>query len=219
MSSGDPNIRAGRRWPRDSRAVKAEVAGEVPGDALPNPEAEVDGPPRILIIAAVVLAVATVGVILVIAATRHPRQQPVTVAAVPAPHAGGPACHALTAALPQRLGDYQRATIAQPAPEGVSAWSSGPGREPVIMRCGPDRPADFIVGAPIQIVDRVQWFRVTDETQTDRGAGRSTWYTVDRPVYIALTLPAGSGPTPIQELSEVIDHTIAAVPIDPAPTG
>ncbi|POX88903.1 DUF3515 domain-containing protein [Mycobacterium kansasii] len=195
---------------------ESEVAGEVTGDAPPNPEAEVDGPPRILIIAAVVLAVATVGVILVIAATRHTSQQPVTVAAVPAPHAGSPACRALTAALPQHLGDYQRVTIAQPAPEGASAWSSGPGREPVIMRCGLDRPADFVVGAPIQIVDRVQWFRVTDETPSE---ARSTWYTVDRPVYVALTLPAGSGPTPIQELSEVIDRTIAAVPIDPAPTG
>ncbi|WP_082277225.1 DUF3515 domain-containing protein [Mycobacterium ostraviense] len=195
---------------------ESEVAGQVTGDALRNPDPEADGPPRILIIAAVALAVAAVAVILVIAAIRHPRQQPVTVAAVPAPPAGSPACQALTAALPQRLGDYQRVPIAQPAPEGASAWSSGPSREPVIARCGLDRPADFVVGAPIQIVDRVQWFRVTDETSSD---GRSTWYTVDRPVYLALTLPAGSGPTPIQELSEVIDRTIAAVPIDPAPTG
>jgi hypothetical protein len=36
-------------------------------------------------------------------------------------------------------------------------------------------------------------------------------------VYVALTLPSGSGPTPIQQLSELIDHTIAAVPINPAP--
>jgi hypothetical protein len=32
-----------------------------------------------------------------------------------------------------------------------------------------------------------------------------------------LTLPQGSGPTPIQELSEVIGRTIAAVPISPGP--
>jgi hypothetical protein len=36
---------------------------------------------------------------------------------------------------------------------------------------------------------------------------------------VALTLPTGSGPTPIQQLSEVIDRTIAAVPINPAPAG
>ncbi|EUA02473.1 hypothetical protein I546_6122 [Mycobacterium kansasii 732] len=105
---------------------ESEVAGQVTGDALPNPESEVDGPPLILIIAAVVLAVAAVGVILVIAATRHPRQQPITVAAVPAPHAGSPACHALTAALPQHLGDYQRVTIAQPARKARAPGAPGP---------------------------------------------------------------------------------------------
>jgi hypothetical protein len=65
----------------------------------------------------------------------------------------------------------------------------------------------------------VQWFEVAAERQSASDAGRSTWYTVDRSVYLALTLPSGSGPTPIQQLSEVIDHTIAAVPIDPARPG
>lgn len=196
--------------------MRSEVAAKVTGDA-DTPDTELDGPPRILIVAAVLLAVAAVGSILVIAATRHPPQRPITVPAVPAPQAGSPHCQALAAALPQRLGDYQRTPIAQPIPEGASAWSSGPNNEPVIMRCGLDRPADFVVGSPIQIVDKVQWFRVTDQPQSDRGTGRSTWYTVDRPVYVALTLPAGSGPTPIQELSEVIDRTITPAPIDPAP--
>jgi len=36
---------------------------------------------------------------------------------------------------------------------------------------------------------------------------------------VALTLPSGSGPTPIQQLSEVIDRTIVAVPINPGPAG
>jgi hypothetical protein len=83
------------------------------------------------------------------------------------------------------------------------------------LRCGLARPDSFVVGSPIQQVDRVQWFEVA--AQSDADAGTSTWYTVDRPVYVALTLPAGSGPVPIQELSAVIDRTIAAVPIDPAP--
>ncbi|BCO37015.1 hypothetical protein MHEC_34480 [Mycobacterium heckeshornense] len=85
-----------------------------------------------------------------------------------------------------------------------------------MLRCGLNRPPDFVVGSPIQVVDRVQWFQEMD-TQAGGQAGRSTWYTVDRPVYVALTLPPGSGATPIQELSEVIDRTIAAVPIAPAP--
>ncbi len=120
----------------------------------------------------------------------------------------------LIAALPQQLGDYQRAAVAQPAPQGATAWQAAPDSAPVVLRCGLDRPDDFVVGSAIQVVDRVQWFQVTAQSA---GENRSTWYTVDRPVYVALTLPSGSGPTPIQQLSEVIDRTLAAVPINPAP--
>jgi hypothetical protein len=175
------------------------------------------GPPRAVLIAAVALAVVTIGVILVIAATRHAPPEPVAIPAVAAPQAGDAACRALSGALPQRLGDYQRATLAPPAPQGAAAWRAGPDGEPVVLRCGLDRPADFVVGSAIQVVDRVRWFEVAGREQSAGDAGRSTWYTVDRPVYVALTLPAGSGPTPIQQLSDVIDHTIAAVPIEPGP--
>jgi hypothetical protein len=175
------------------------------------------GPPRAVLIAAAALAVVAIGVILVFAATRQGAPQPIVLPAAPAPQATNAACRALTDALPQRLADYQRAPLAQPAPPGAAAWRAGSGGEPVVLRCGLDRPADFVVGSPIQVVDRVQWFEVTAGQQSAGDAGRSTWYAVDRPAYVALTLPAGSGPTPIQQLSEVIDHTMAAVPIDPAP--
>ncbi len=191
----------------------------MPGQVTGDSDADLGGPPRALMIAAVALAVAAISVILVIAATRQAPPQPVAIPAVAAPQATNPACRALAQALPQRLGDYQRAPAAQPAPEGATAWRAGPSSEPMVLRCGLDRPSDFVVGSPIQIVDRVQWFEVAAEPQSAGDAGRSTWYTVDRPVYIALTLPSGSGPMPIQELSEVIDHTIAAVPINPARPG
>lgn len=178
-------------------------------------DADSGGPPRAAIIAALVLAVAAIGGILFVATTRKTSQQPVVLAAVPAPQAASPACQALKAALPQRLGDFEHVAVAQPAPEGVSAWRSATDTDPVVLRCGLDRPADFVVGVPIQVVDRVQWFRVSDQPQSTDTA-RSTWYTVDRPVYVALTLPADSGPTAIQELSEIIDRSISAVPIDPA---
>lgn len=171
-----------------------------------------DGPPKAMVIAAVVLAVAAVGVVLAVAATHRPAPQPVAVVAVPAPRSGDPACQALLDVLPQRLGDYQRAVIAQPAPAGVAAWRGASGGDPVVLRCGLDRPAEFVRGAPLLVVDSVQWFEV-------RADDRSTWYAVDRPVYLALTLPPGAGPTPIQQLSGVIDATVTAVPIDPAPVG
>jgi len=181
-----------------------------------DPDADT-GPPRAVIIAAVALAVVAIGVILVVAAHRQGPPQPVVLPAVPAPQADSPACRALGRALPQQLGDYRRAPVARPAPDGAAVWRADPRGEPVVLRCGLDRPADFVVGSPIQVVDRVQWFEAADEAQSV--GGRSTWYTVDRPVYVALTLPPGSGPTPIQEVSELIDRTVAAVPIDPARPG
>lgn len=171
-----------------------------------------DGPPRIALIAALVVAVAAVGAALAVAAAHRPERQPdepLRIAAVPAPDATEPACRTVLAALPQQLGDYRRAEIAAPAPEGVAAWTTGT-EGSVVLRCGLLRPADFVVGSPIQVVDAVQWFEV-------REGERATWYAVDRPVYLALTLPPGSGPTPIQELSDVIAEKITAVPIRPGP--
>ncbi|MEB3023208.1 DUF3515 domain-containing protein [[Mycobacterium] crassicus] len=179
---------------------------------MSNPGTEADGPPRAALIAALVVAIAAVGAALAYAATRHPGApptEPIRLAAVPAPHAGDAACNAVLHGLPQQLGDYQRSEIAAPAPEGAAAWAAGPG-DAVVLRCGLDRPADFVVGSPIQVVNHVQWFEV-------REGDRATWYAVDRQVYLALTLPPGSGPTPIQELSDLLDSSVAAVPIRPAP--
>jgi uncharacterized protein DUF3515 len=169
-----------------------------------------DGPPRALLITAIVVAAGAIVGILVFAALRQspPGQQPVAIASVPAPKADSAECRALFDALPDRLGDYRRAPAAKPAPPAAAAWTAD--GEPVIVRCGLDRPAEFVVGSPIQVVDVVQWFRVVDEE-------RSTWFVVDRSVYIALTLPPGSGPTPIQEISRVIAKSLPAKPIDPAP--
>jgi hypothetical protein len=171
-----------------------------------------DGPPRAVLIAAIAVAAVAILAVLAIAATRQatPDQQPVAIASVPAPHANSPDCASLLAALPEHLGDYRRVPAVEPAPVSAAAWRENGGDEPVILRCGLDRPADFVVGAPIQVVDAVQWFEVRDQ-------GRSTWFAVDRPVYIALTLPRESGPTPIQDVSDAIAKTLAAKPIDPAP--
>ncbi len=178
----------------------------------PTTDGSGDGPPRSLLIAAIAVAVGAVIIVLVIAGVRQlPEQlQPVPIVSVPAPHAESPECRALMDALPEQLGDYRRAEAAEPAPVGAAAWQNQPDAEPVILRCGLDRPEEFVVGAPIQVVEPVQWFELTD-------ADRSTWFAVDRPVYIALTLPGGSGPTPIQEISEAISQTMPATPIDPAP--
>lgn len=203
-----------------------------------------DGPPKAVLIVALVVAVAAVVAVLAVAAVqqRQPALEPIAISTVPAPRAESPECAALLGALPDQLGDYRRAPVLEPAPAGTAAWQSDAGGEALILRCGLDRPAEFVVGAPLQQVDAVQWFRVGEagaggprvgeagaggpgvgeagagaEAAGEAGAGRSTWFAVDRPVYVALTLPAGSGPTPIQRLSAAITETLPEQPIDPAP--
>lgn len=167
-------------------------------------------PPLTLLFVALMVGVIAILAVLVISATRRtPPPPPVAIAAVPAPQANSPECQALLATIGDQLGDLKRATAAEPVPAGTAAWR-GTG-EPVILRCGLDRPAEFVVGSPIQMVDDVEWFRLEDT-----GLDRTTWVSVDRPVYVALTLPDGSGPTPIQTLSEVIGRTMPAIPIRPA---
>lgn len=179
---------------------------------MSEPAAPQDGPPRALLITAVVVAVLSIGAVIGIAATRRPPVQPVVIASVPAPKADSASCKALLDDLPANLGEFRRVAAADPVPTGAAAWRGSADNYPVILRCGIDRPAEFVVGSPIQMVNGVQWFRL-DDPATDR----STWVAVDRPVYVALTLPAESGPTPIQNVSDVIGRTMAAVPIDPNP--
>jgi Protein of unknown function (DUF3515) len=178
----------------------------------PSEESTPDGPPRALLIAAVVVAVVAIGAVLGVAATRQAPVQPVVIASAPAPKADSSTCRALLDGLPAGLGEFQRVATADPVPAGAAAWRAAADGDPVILRCGIDRPAEFVVGSPIQMVNEVQWFRL-DDPDSDR----STWVTVDRPVYVALTLPTQSGPTPIQALSDLIARTMPAVPIDPNP--
>lgn len=174
-----------------------------------------------MLIAAVAVAAAAVIAVLTIAALKQgsPQRKPVAIPSVPAPLAQDPQCQALLHELPEQLGDYRRAETADPTPPGTAAWQADPNAEPVILRCGVERPDDFVVGAPLQMVDVVQWFRVGDnpvgEAGPDATPSRTTWFAVDRPVYVALTLPPESGPTPIQQISELIARKLPAKPIEP----
>lgn len=175
-------------------------------------DAEPDGPPRSLLIAALAVAALAVVGLLAVAAVRHTPEQPrpVAVASIPAPQAEGDGCRALADVLPAELGDFRRAELADPAPAGAAAWQAEGQPDAVILRCGLERPVDFVAGAPVQVVDQVSWFRIAD-------VGRSTWITVDRPSYVALTLPDGTGPTPIQSISTAVAQAMPAVPPSPGP--
>ena len=95
----------------------------------------------------------------------------------------------------------------------MQAAIADPTIDAVVLRCGVERPDDFVVGAPLQMVNAVSWFEAS-------GPSASTWYAVDHgapTTYVALTLPQGSGPTPIQTVSELIEKVMPARPLDPAP--
>ncbi|MEU5840256.1 DUF3515 domain-containing protein [Rhodococcus sp. NPDC047139] len=168
-----------------------------------------------LIATAIALPVALlVGVVVAaVIVSRSPVNTPVGLGPVPAPEAESESCSQLLGALPEDLGDYTRAELADPAPIGAAAWQSPEGDE-VVLRCGLDRPAEFDQAAALQVIDGVQWFEVSGAAE---GIPASTWFVVDRPVYVALTVPDGSGPTPLQDITTAIAATLPQEEIDPAP--
>ncbi|MFC8042310.1 DUF3515 domain-containing protein [Nocardia sp. NPDC057353] len=172
--------------------------------------------PPALIATAVALPVTLIVGILVAAfiAARAPvEREPLAIGPVPAPQAEGPECTALLTALPADLADYRRAELVDPVPPGTRAWQrEDPATEPIVLRCGLDRPLEFNRASPLQVVNRVQWFEIRDPA-----ASGSTWFAVDRGTYIGFTVPDGSGPTPLQAVSDAITATMPERPLDPNP--
>jgi hypothetical protein len=131
---------------------------------------------------------------------------PLALVAVDAPDAANPACTSLVGALPAKLPsngkELARLPLADPAPPASAAWAGDRG-EPVVMRCGLGKPAELQPTAQLRLISNVNWLPV-------EGAGATTWYTVDRPVYIALTIPADAGTGVVQEMSETIAKAVPA---------
>jgi hypothetical protein len=138
--------------------------------------------------------------------TAPPRTGPLALVAVDAPDAKAPGCAGLIPALPKELpnkgGTLTRLALADPAPLAAAAWAGDRG-EPVVLRCGLGKPTELKPTAALKAVGKVTWLPV-------EGAGAITWYTVDRTVYIALTVPADTGTGPLQDLSETIATAVPA---------
>ncbi|WP_432421112.1 DUF3515 domain-containing protein [Nocardia cyriacigeorgica] len=184
-------------------------------DTAPGPDETSSGYPPALIATAVALPVALVIAVLVAAimARNMPvDREPLILGSVPAPAHDSAACTTLLPALPADLGDFTKSTLVEPAPPATRAWQRPEGGEPIVLRCGLDRPLEFNRASPIQMVNEVQWFEIPDPD-----ADASTWFAVDRGTYIALTVPGGSGPTPLQAVSDTITANLPAQPLDPGP--
>ena len=156
--------------------------------------------PLLLLLAAVVLGVlARVGS----APTGNDSGRPLALPPVEAPDAASPACARLLAALPAELaadpGPLPRRGLAEPAPVAATAWSggAGSGRAPVVLRCGLPRPAELVPGAALLQVNGVVWLTLS---QPDR----DSFISVDRPVYVAVTVPRGLGSGPLQAVSDAV---------------
>lgn len=131
---------------------------------------------------------------------------PLALVTVDAPDAGTPACTNLTNALPAKLPSngkqLTRLALAEPAPQAAAAWAGDRG-EPVVLRCGLGKPAELQPTSSLRLISEVNWLPI-------EGDGATTWYTVDRPVYIALTIPEDAGTGVVQEMSETIAKAVPA---------
>lgn len=168
--------------------------------------------PAILATAIALPVALAVGVVVAaVLAQRSPVLEPVAVSAIVAPDADGPACSALLAALPAELGGAGRAELVEPAPAGVVAWRSAESGtatpEPYVLRCGLSQPVELTNAASLVAIDDVQLLEISGAAA---GVQASTWVVVDREVYLAITLPTGSGPAPLQDLSAAVSATLTA---------
>ncbi|MBB5955461.1 hypothetical protein FHS29_002042 [Saccharothrix tamanrassetensis] len=138
------------------------------------------------------------------------RSGPVALVPVPAPKAEGEECQALQSKLPMQLvsngATLPRRELAAPAPPGAVAWGDTR-HDPIVLRCGLDRPAALTPGSTLRVVSDVQWLEITEGTT-------ATWYVVDRPAYIALTIPSDAGTGPLQDISTTVRDTLPTTPVD-----
>ena len=173
-----------------------------------------------VIAAAVAIPVILVGGVLygasqVYNSTGESQDAPLNAVTVPSPDGESRECTDFLAALGDELGEAQRVEFSEPAPDAAAGYRLESGA-PVTIRCGLPAPQGFEVGTTLTEVNDVQWFNEPDPVAevTD-----STWVAVDRPVYVAITLPEESGTGPIQAVSDTLKETMDATEPAPADIG
>jgi hypothetical protein len=138
------------------------------------------------------------------------RSGPLALVPIPAPAAESPDCTTLLGKLPVALvsngATLPRRELAAPAPTGTVAWGDAK-HEPLVLRCGLDRPGDLTPTSQLRVISDVQWLEVKD-------GGDATWYVVDRAVYVALTVPSDAGTGPLQDVSTTIRDTLPKGPVN-----
>jgi Protein of unknown function (DUF3515) len=175
------------------------------------PDSDTGAPPRVVLVTAAALAVALAVAVAVFALTQRSSDSsasdPLPLVPVPAPQSGSPGCSTLLGAVPTELTSNGTAlkvrSLAAPAPPATVAWGAA---DPLVLRCGLDRPPELTPTAALRLVNGVQWLQVP-------GDGASTWYVVDREVYAALTVPDSAGTGPLQQISDTVAAKLSARPL------
>ena len=116
------------------------------------------------------------------------------------------ACPALMGSLPLELVDEPSRRVDSASPFAY-AW----GDPPVVLVCGVDRPAGYVVGVGTIVINDVEWFVDTSDADT------VVWTTVDRPVHVQVRVPASTDSASVTALTPLIS---AALPYrEPQPAG
>jgi hypothetical protein len=129
------------------------------------------------------------------------RLSPVNVAAPPANSAADVPCTKLLGELPITLNDL----AGRPA---LSTWTYvvAWGDPAIVLRCGVPRPAALTPGSSAQTIgiDGVYWLPVAQKNVT-------VWTSIDRAVYIEVTVPKTYAQPPLAPISDAITKALPAV--------
>jgi hypothetical protein len=102
-------------------------------------------------------------------------------------------CPALMGTLPLELAGEPSRRVDSDTPYAY-AW----GDPAIVLICGVDRPAGFVVGTSAIQINGVQWYVDTSDPDV------TVWTTVDRPVYVQITLPPEVDSAPVTALTPQI---------------
>lgn len=106
-------------------------------------------------------------------------------------------CPAVMGGLPLELAGEPSRPVRSDSPF-ASAW----GEPPVVLVCGVDRPAGWVVGAQAIEINGVQWYVDTADPEA------TVWTTVDRPVYVEISLPADVDSAPVTALTTALAQAL-----------
>ena len=116
------------------------------------------------------------------------------------------ACPGLVSTLPfDLLGEPSR-RVDSDSPF-VYAWAE----PPVVLICGVERPPAFTVGVSAIQINGVQWYVDTTDPEV------TVWTTVDRPVYVQVTVPASVDSAPVTALTTPIAEALPYQEPTPGP--